>query len=109
MSNFRNTSISGKYDSSDYFEKTQVLKDDQTDTNFIAPHRMYFYRSESILDSLKSVFNVYSRKLLLNSFGSPSRKCAWKPKEMLFWSFASECDLARLSILKERERERVSV
>ena len=56
-------------------KRLKFPKDDQTDTNFIAPHRMYFYRSESILDSLKSVFNVYSRKLLLNSFGSPSRKC----------------------------------
>ena len=37
--------------------------DDRTDPNFIAPLiRMYFLRSKSTLDSLKSVFNVFRRK-----------------------------------------------
>ena len=55
--------------------------DDQTDTNFITPLRMYFYRSKSTLDSLlRSVFNVFRRKLLLNSSGSLSRNYQRKPE-----------------------------
>ena len=75
MSHFRDTSISGKYDSSPCdFEKTMLPKDDQTDSNFITPLRMYFYRSKITLDSLlRSVFNVFRGKLLLNSSGSLSR------------------------------------
>ena len=55
--------------------------DDQTDTNFITPLRMYFYRSKNTLDSLlRSVFNVFRRKLLLNSSGSLSRNYQRKPE-----------------------------
>ena len=47
-------------------KRHKLPKDDQTDTNFITPLRMYFYGSKSTLDSLiRSVFNVFSRKLLL--------------------------------------------
>ena len=51
------------------FEKFS-LKDDRTDTNFIALLKMYFQRSISTLDSLKRVyvFNLLRRK---PSLGAP--------------------------------------
>ena len=62
-------------------KRHKLPKDDQTDTNFITPLRMYFYRSKSTLDSLlRSVFNVFRRKLLLNSSESLSRNYQRKPE-----------------------------
>ena len=43
----------------------KFAKDNQTDKNFMVPLRMHFLRSKSILDSLKSVFNVFRRRPLL--------------------------------------------
>ena len=51
----------------------KILKfpdDDRTYTNFIAQHRIHFWRSNSTLDSLKSVFNEFRRK---PSLGVPVR------------------------------------
>ena len=74
MSHFRNPSncskILGKVISKSlHFEKTydKLPWDDRTDSNFIAPLTMYFFRSKSTLDSLKSVFNVFRRKLSLGA------------------------------------------
>ena len=49
--------------------------DDRTDTNFKVLLRMHFLRPRRTLDSLKSVFNVFRRKLSLggpNGFGGLS-------------------------------------
>ena len=40
---------------------------DRTDTNVIAPLTMHFYRSKSVLDSLKRVFKVFRRRLPLGA------------------------------------------
>ena len=48
--------------------------------NFTAPIRMYFLKTKSTLDSLKSVFNVFRRK---PSLGTPEDTKEKKRKEKL--------------------------
>ena len=43
-------------------QRLKFLKDDRTDTNFIAPFNIHFWSSKSTIESLKSVFNVFRRK-----------------------------------------------
>ena len=49
-------------------KRLKLPQDNRTDTNFIAPLRMHFQRSDSTLDGLKSVFNAFRRK---PSLGAP--------------------------------------
>ena len=47
----------------------------RTETNFIAPLRIHFYRSNSTLDCLKSVFNAIRRKPSLGALVVLMQEC----------------------------------
>ena len=91
----------------------KVSWDERTDTNFIVPLKVYFFRSKSTLDSLKSAFNVLGG----NHRWVPLFNCGWPlhifvkflenfhpysfiaPQEETIWIFFSNLNLIRMSEL----------